>query len=143
MHEKGDELLIKVASVLKQSFRKSDIISRWGRDEFIILLPLTESSIAEEITSRVERVCSQYNIEGIPVSISLGISTKVNKDENIEKILKAAEDKMYLNKMSDEKRTHSSMISSLEKSLDKKDFGTDEHIRRMEKLALSLGKNLN
>jgi len=38
-HEKGDELLKKVAEILKQSFRKSDIISRWGGDEFIILLP--------------------------------------------------------------------------------------------------------
>jgi diguanylate cyclase (GGDEF)-like protein/PAS domain S-box-containing protein len=141
-HERGDELLVKVAEVLKQCFRKSDIISRWGGDEFMILLPQTECSIAEEIAERIEKTCSKYSIENMPISISLGISTKTKEDDNIEEILKSAEDKMYTNKMSDEKRTHRSMISSLEKSLDKKDYETEDHVRRMEELALALGKDL-
>ena len=141
-HEKGDELLIKVASILRQCFRKSDIISRWGGDEFIILLPATDYRSAEEIVDRIEEACSKYNIEGMPVSISLGISTKITEDENIEEKLKDAEDKMYHQKMSDEKRTHRSMISYIEKSLDKKDYETEDHVRRMEKLSLMLGKDL-
>lgn len=40
------------------------------------------------------------------VSISLGISTKESESENIEKIIKAAEDSMYRNKTNDEKRVH-------------------------------------
>lgn len=141
-HERGDELLIKIASVLKQCFRKSDIVSRWGGDEFIILLPLTDYSIAEKIAGRIEKTCSQYSSEDMPLSISLGISTKVGQDESTQEILKAAEDKMYANKMSDEKATHRSMISSLEKSLDRKDYETEEHVKRMEELALLLGKDL-
>jgi len=141
-HEKGDELLIKVASILRQCFRKSDIISRWGGDEFIILLPLTDYKCAEEIVDRIEQTCSEYRIEDIPISISLGISTKLSEDENVEEILKDAEDKMYHQKMNDEKRTHRSMISLLEKSLDKKDYETEDHVKRMEKLSLLLGKDL-
>jgi diguanylate cyclase (GGDEF)-like protein/PAS domain S-box-containing protein len=142
-HERGDELLIKVAGILKQCFRKSDIISRWGGDEFMILLPLTDYSRAEEIVGKIGKTCYQYSTQDLPVSISLGISTKVKEDESIEEILKAAENKMYLQKTYDEKRTRRSMIFSLEKSLDKKDYETEEHIERMEKLALLLGKDLN
>jgi len=141
-HEKGDELLINVAQILKQCFRKSDIISRWGGDEFIILLPQTDHSIAEEIVERIDRTCSKHYIEDMPISISLGISTKLKPEESIDEILKTAEDKMYVNKMTDEKRTHRTMISSLEKSLDKKDYEKEDHIKRMEKLTLLLGKNL-
>ncbi|MBN2072604.1 MAG: diguanylate cyclase [Actinobacteria bacterium] len=141
-HEKGDELLKKVAEILKQSFRKSDIISRWGGDEFIILLPLTGYSKAEEIAGRVKKACSGHDTEDMPISISLGIATRLKEDESIEEILKAAEDKMYTDKMSDEKRTHRSIISSIEKSLDEKKYETEGHVKRMEGLALMLGKNL-
>lgn len=141
-HKRGDELLIRVAGILKQCFRKSDIVSRWGGDEFIILLPLTDYSIAEEIAGRIDKTCSEYHTEDMPLSISLGISTKVKEDDSIEEILKAAEDKMYTNKMTDEKRTHRLMISSLEKSLDEKDYETEAHVKRMEGLALLLGENL-
>jgi diguanylate cyclase (GGDEF)-like protein/PAS domain S-box-containing protein len=141
-HEKGDELLKKAAEILKQSFRKSDIISRWGGDEFIILLPLTDYSTAEEIAGRVKKTCSQHDTEDMPVSISLGTAIKVKEDESIEEILKSSEDKMYTDKMSDEKRTHRTIISSIEKTLDEKKYETEGHVKRMEGLALLLGKNL-
>ena len=45
--------------------------------------------------------------------------------------------------MSDEKRTHRSIISSLEKSLDEKKYETEEHVERIGDLALLIGKDLN
>ncbi len=141
-HEKGDELLVKIADILRESFRKSDIISRWGGDEFIILLPKTKYGRAEEIVRTIEENCIKYGTEDMPVSISLGISTKESENESIEKIIKAAEDSMYRNKTNDEKKVHRSMISSLEKTLEKKDYETEKHIKRMEEMALLIGKNM-
>lgn len=141
-HKKGDKLLIKIANVLKRNFRKSDIVSRWGGDEFIILLPNTGYERAEKIVDNIMKDCVKKSTDDLPLSISLGVSTKKEPDEDINKNLKAAEDNMYRKKTSDEKRTHRSLVASLEKALNKKEFETDKHIKRMGKMALTLGKNL-
>lgn len=52
-HLKADELLIRLAEVLTKQFRKSDIISRFGGEEFFILLPETDLKKAKKITSRL------------------------------------------------------------------------------------------
>ena len=53
-HIKADELLIRLAEVLTKQFRKSDIISRFGGEEFFILLPGTDLKKAKKITSRLK-----------------------------------------------------------------------------------------
>jgi HD-GYP domain-containing protein (c-di-GMP phosphodiesterase class II) len=78
----------------------------------------------------------------MPLSISLGIATKENKNKNIAEILKEAEDSMYRNKTNDEKRVHRTMISSIEKTLGKKDYETEKHIKRMKEIALLMGNDM-
>jgi diguanylate cyclase (GGDEF)-like protein/PAS domain S-box-containing protein len=78
-HLKGDELLKIVAQIFRDSFRKDDIISRWGGDEFIVLLPKTSTEIANKIKKRIQRLCKQHSTKNMPVSISIGICTKKNK----------------------------------------------------------------
>jgi diguanylate cyclase (GGDEF)-like protein/PAS domain S-box-containing protein len=141
-HDKGDELLIKMAGILKQCFRKSDIISRWGGDEFITLLPATEYSTAEEIVKRIKIACLSISVENMPVSISLGISTKASPEQDIAYVIKDAEDKMYENKTDSERRTHSTIISSIKQSLIKKEYETEKNMKMMENLSLQVGKDL-
>ena len=52
-HIKADELLVRLAEVLTKQFRKSDIISRFGGEEFFILLPETYLKKAKKITARL------------------------------------------------------------------------------------------
>src|SRR5665648_1090338 len=51
-HQKGDEVLVEVAKILKSCCREEDIISRLGGDEFGILLPRTDSQTAQSICNK-------------------------------------------------------------------------------------------
>ena len=70
-HLKADELLIRLAEVLTKQFRKSDIISRFGGEEFFILLPETDLKKAKKIISRLRTAIKSDKIlkkHGITIS---------------------------------------------------------------------------
>ncbi len=101
-HRTGDRVLKELAIVLKSIIRKSDIVARYGGDEFIILLPQTEQHGAEIEARRVEQSISEHIFEStsaIRLLISYGISTYPS-----EEILKAddlvtlADRELYANK---------------------------------------------
>jgi len=76
-HSEGDLALIEVANVLKETFRKSDIIARIGGDEFAILAIETSSKGAERLASRLEENLKRRNANGsrpYNLSVSMGIA---------------------------------------------------------------------
>ena len=75
-HSEGDRLLKEVAEILKKVCRSDDILARWGGDEFVILLPKTSISNAEEIVERIKKECKKTNSQKIPASLSIGAATK-------------------------------------------------------------------
>jgi len=142
-HEKGDELLCKISNILKTSFRRDDIVARWGGDEYVAILPKTSTKEAQDILKRVKIELKKKSIKTMPLSVSFGISTKESVHKNIIEVIKEAEDKMYRHKLIKKQSTHSSIISSLEKALEERDYETEEHVRRMKVLAKKLGTELN
>lgn len=98
-HLEGDKLLVEIAKVLKGSCRKEDLVFRCGGDEFIILLPNSDYKLGKEICNRIQLNCKNTDKTPIPLSISLGVSTKINKQKDIDEILKEAEDMMYIEKL--------------------------------------------
>jgi len=60
-HVKGDELLVEAAQVLREVFRKADIIARMGGDEFAVLVLETETVSAATIDERLERQITLHN----------------------------------------------------------------------------------
>ncbi|MCJ7666401.1 MAG: diguanylate cyclase, partial [Actinobacteria bacterium] len=141
-HIKGDVLLKRIADVLKESFRREDIVSRWGGDEFISILPRTNSEDAKNIIKRIKELCNERGTAGIPLSISLGISTKKRKSESIDDVLKKAEDRMYKNKVWESASMHESLIPSLKENLKRGDSGSETRIKNMEEYALLIGRKL-
>ena len=99
-HQKGDELLIKTAKLLKNNIRKKDILVRHGGDEFAILLPETSNSKAQTIMNAIQNKCQETKDADLVVSLALGLATKKFQSENVNAIIKEADNNMYQNKIS-------------------------------------------
>ncbi len=141
-HAEGDIFLKSIADVLKASFREEDIVSRWGGDEFIIILPRATSLDARSIIKRVQLKCSKKSSKKMPLSVSLGVSTKKNPKENIEDIIKQAESMMYKNKIRDSRSINENLVESLKESLKKREPRESIKVEKVEEYAITLGKKL-
>ena len=98
-HRSGDQVLIDIAKMFSEVFRQEDIISRYGGDEFVILLPDTDTPIVKKIIQRIKKQISAYNKKhmDLPINISMGVST-ANQGESLIVHLKNADKLMYQEK---------------------------------------------
>jgi diguanylate cyclase (GGDEF)-like protein len=72
-HQAGDRLLQEISRVLKEGTRPSDIVCRWGGDEFLIACPSAELEELSEIAERLISSISALNAEGMSISASAGL----------------------------------------------------------------------
>jgi diguanylate cyclase (GGDEF)-like protein len=78
-HVVGDEVLVRTAEALRQSVRSTDILTRYGGEEFMIYLPHTEHDLAMDMAERVRqavesnRISLNYGMGEIAITISVGI----------------------------------------------------------------------
>lgn len=98
-HSVGDEILVKVGKVLLSLFRSSDLISRFGGDEFIVFLPMTENKEilkkkAEQILDGVSKIRIEQDPNYRP-HICIGIATYPHDGDNYENLFKNADSAMY------------------------------------------------
>ncbi|NLA13804.1 MAG: diguanylate cyclase, partial [Tissierellia bacterium] len=142
-HSMGDSVLKKAAEIMTNSFRDEDIISRIGGDEFVILLPMTVEKTALKIVERVKRKCENNPLEYIKINISFGVATKTSIDEDINKVYKKAEDRMYFNKLKESKEAKLSIIEFLKNRLEKITYETKSHYDRLKELTLMMAEALN
>ena len=141
-YKEGDELLKNVAKILRDSCRTEDILARWGGDEFVVLLPKTNTEGIKEIIARIEKKKKEIASGEIPLNISLGYATKKKTTQNIEVIIKEAENSMKQKKLIQSKKVSSAIISSIEKKLKEKNLFPQETSERIKKLAMDFGKSI-
>jgi diguanylate cyclase (GGDEF)-like protein len=113
LHQAGDLALEMTAQCLKSALRSADVASRYGGEEFCILLPQTSLSeakiIAERIRRRVERTRyphGKYQPLGA-LTVSIGISSLTPGLETPETIIRAADRALYLAKERGKNRVES------------------------------------
>lgn len=101
-HQMGDEVLKAVASVLQDAVRESDLVIRYGGDEFLIVLMETEGD-SRQIEERIEAAFAERNAKNelveFPVTLAIGSANWHPEDtQSIEEVLAEADRKMYVAK---------------------------------------------
>jgi diguanylate cyclase (GGDEF)-like protein len=100
-HNIGDQVLCMVAETLRSNLRSSDIIVRWGGEEFAVLLrhvtAAETQSIAEKLRALVERSHLPIGETPLRVTISIG-ATLLREDDSIESVIERADQLMYQSK---------------------------------------------
>lgn len=139
-HQAGDQALVKMAETISVSCRGSDVISRWGGDEFVVLLPKTPEDIGQKICDRIKKIFCDKEVTGTKLSISLGCSSKTDKSEKWQEILKKAEDNMYKSKLLGAKSYRSTILSSIKNTLFEKSYETEEHGERLGHFCREIGR---
>ena len=104
-HAVGDLVLTSIATVFKSSTRKSDVLIRYGGEEFVIILKNTNllnvKVIAEKIRLNVENLKIKYDEDKeLSVSISSGISLLKDGDFSIMSVISRADEALYNSKSS-------------------------------------------
>lgn len=96
-HHVGDDALKKLADILRENSRKVDTVSRFGGDEFALLLPETDEQSCEMLVSRIKMASErEFQSRGWQISLSIGHVTETGKKRSIDEILREADEKMYL-----------------------------------------------
>ncbi|MBN1298536.1 MAG: diguanylate cyclase [Actinobacteria bacterium] len=97
-HLFGDEVLVKVASFIESTLRKTDMVGRYGGEEFLVLFVLTDLKgavkSAKRIVDGVEKI--KWEKKDLNVTVSGGVCEKTNED--ISDLIKKADDLLYLAK---------------------------------------------
>lgn len=101
-HHAGDELLNKVAQVIKTSIREHDLLGRVGGEEFAIVMPETTLKEAEELCERIRQAVAETEITlentTVSVSASMGISEIRPDEQTIGNAMIRADHALYASK---------------------------------------------
>ena len=110
-HLFGSKVLVEMARLLERSLRKIDVITRYGGDEFVIILPLTPPDSGFYVAERLRKAIEKNTFlksEGHPIRLtaSFGLASYPENANNREELLKIADDAMYHGKFSTKNIVH-------------------------------------
>ena len=100
-HDIGDKVLIDLAKLIKQSVRLNDIASRFGGEEFSILLPETSMESALKLAERIRSSVETESLGGIQITTSIGVSCLDQTAQfTADELMKLADTELYRAKKS-------------------------------------------
>jgi len=101
-HNYGDEVLKEFSKCLKQSVRKIDIASRWGGEEFLILLPETKKEQALKVANRIKENLSKVYVDYNNIVVSMNTArfglTEYHREDNSNHIIEKVDKALYISK---------------------------------------------
>ncbi|WP_372738588.1 diguanylate cyclase [Neptunomonas sp.] len=113
-HQVGDDVLIQVTQEMSHSIRDTDILGRWGGEEFLLVCPKTTLDGAIKLAEKIRIHIEQHHfIEGRKITLSAGVA-EFNANENYHSLLKRLDDALYVAKNSGRNTVSTSKIETTE-----------------------------
>jgi len=101
-HVFGDEALRKIAQIFTSNLRKTDMLCRYGGEEFVLMMPETPFELGAEICERlrasIEAAVFQGQTENAYLTVSIGIAGYPQNGKTAEALIQAADQALYLAK---------------------------------------------
>ncbi len=98
-HQAGDQALVMVAQIIRESVRVMDSVARYGGEEFVVVLPETDligaADTAERIRSAIESRKLSLGKEDVGVTISIGVAQFPEDGETVEAVIASADQVLY------------------------------------------------
>ncbi|MEM8681195.1 MAG: diguanylate cyclase, partial [Planctomycetota bacterium] len=108
-HAAGDEILRQLASVVRANLRDSDLVARFGGEEFAIVLPRTEAAeaqvVAEKVRAAVADQWFEFGGSRYRITVSVGVAS-IKSEDSIERLTTRADIAMYTSKQSGRNCAH-------------------------------------
>ena len=94
-HDVGDQVLVKLAQMLRANLPRDDLLARWGGEEFVIVMPQTPADEAVTVAERLRQVLARVEWpHGLSVTASWGVA-EANAANGMEAALREADQAMY------------------------------------------------
>lgn len=102
-HAEGDRALELISSILSDEVRSTDVVGRYGGDEFMIILPETELPRGREIAERIRKAVEglEFSVSEdiqLHITLSIGLTMYTAEDGDFNPLIKRADDAMYMSK---------------------------------------------
>jgi diguanylate cyclase (GGDEF)-like protein len=95
-HGVGDKVLVRTASLVGAALRESDYLARFGGEEFVVLLPDTDMTLAATVAQRIQAALRTACDTGIPVcTASIGIAAQTDPRQTLDDLLESADRALY------------------------------------------------
>lgn len=100
-HSEGDRVLCQVSKLLRESIRETDVVARYGGDEFVILLREADLHQAERVAERIQNNLAQWSDRGgADISVSIGLGEAPRHGTQLPALIQRVDEALYAAKAS-------------------------------------------
>lgn len=114
-HLSGDQVLIEFVALLKSNVRSSDLVGRWGGEEFLVVCPNTNAAEALKLAEKLRQQIEEHTFSEIEhLTTSIGVANYHDTDENITDFMRRVDQALYQSKK--QGRNKSTLVTNEQKT---------------------------